>query len=392
MQFVSVTSTQAAIEDALDDVLAQFQARWDDAPLDLALVFVTEPFVPEAATVATRLQDELAPHHLIGCGGESVIGRDVEIEHDPGLTLIAAHLPEVEISAFHLPAEDWQLNQDPANFRSVIDAPEDVKAFILLADPFSTPTSDLLEQFNTIFEGVPIAGGIASAARSPGGNVLFYNDQCLTAGAVGVALAGNLSVDIIVSQGCRPIGDPLRVDEAQDNVIVRLDGQPPLVHLQKLLTGLPPSERDLLKNGVFIGRAVDSEQEMLGRGDFLIRGVMGIDQKHGALAVGDYVQPGEQVQFHVRDAATAEEDLSMMLAPQAFYDKPSGVFLFSCNGRGTRLYAQPNGDISTIQQALGEVEVAGFFAAGEIGPIGGQNFLHGHTASLMLFRPADDED
>jgi small ligand-binding sensory domain FIST len=224
--------------------------------------------------------------------------------------------------------------------------------------------------------------------------VLFLHggrSAILDGGAVGVALSGAFEVDVIVSQGCRPVGRPYRVTAAQKNILIGLEDRPPMVCLQELFDALPQRDRELLKNGVYLGRAIDPARQELGRGDFLIRGVMGGDRERGFLAVGDYVSEGEAVQFHLRDAHTAAEDLEMLLLPQALLSRPAGAFLFSCNGRGTNLYDHPNGDVSLIQNALGGVPLAGFFCAGEIGPVGGRNFLHGHTASLAIFRQRDSE-
>jgi len=228
---------------------------------------------------------------------------------------------------------------------------------------------------------------MASGALRPLGNTLFVNDRLTQQGAVGVALSGALEVNVVVSQGCRPIWRPFRITAAHRNVILGLEGRPPLAWLQELIPELPEEDRLLLQNGLFVGRAIKPQTETLGRGDFLIRGVMGVDQDSGAIAIGDSVIEGETIQFHLRDALTAQEDLEMMLIPQMFRDPPSGGLLFSCNGRGTRLYDHPDGDISVIQRSLENIHLAGFFCAGEIGPIGGANFLHGHTASLVLFRP-----
>jgi small ligand-binding sensory domain FIST len=266
------------------------------------------------------------------------------------------------------------------------------KLVLLLADPFTTPMDMVLTAFNDFYPALPLIGGIASGSTRAGGNALLFNERLLNHGAVGVTLAGNLDVDIIVSQGCRPIGQPLMVTNAWQNLIYTLEGEPPLVHLQKLFQELPAKDRDLLQNGLYLGRAISPSEEILGRGDFLVRGVMGIDQRSGAMVVSDYIDANEMVQFHLRDASTAAEDLEMMLAPQLFYDPPSGGLLFSCNGRGTRLYSHPNGDIRTIQKVVGEINLAGFFCAGEIGPIGGKNFLHGQTASLALFRPQVEDN
>jgi small ligand-binding sensory domain FIST len=207
-------------------------------------------------------------------------------------------------------------------------------------------------------------------------------------GLVGVALGGAVQVDVIVSQGCRPVGPVFQVTSARNNIIDSLEGEPPMERIGGVLESLDESERELLRNGLFIGRAIDSTRETLGRGDFLIRGVIGADSRTGAIAVGDMIENGERVQFHLRDARTAREDLEMMLTPHALFGAPSGAFLFSCNGRGTNLYSEPDGDISAINSFFRGIDLAGFFCAGEIGPIGGKNFLHGHTASLALIRPA----
>jgi len=232
-----------------------------------------------------------------------------------------------------------------------------------------------------------MVGGMASGGSTPGGNTLLLNDRAFNAGAVGVALSGDLQIDVIVSQGCRPFGPTFTVTQVEGNVISGLNDQPPLAQIHQLIEQLAEKDRELLRNGLFVGRSIGAAQGSLGRGDFLIRTFMGADRENGSIVVGDYLRTGETIQFHLRDQNTAKEDLEMMLMPQTFDLPPSGGLLFSCNGRGTRLYDHPDGDISTIQSVLGGVSIAGFFCAGEIGPIGGKNFLHGHTASMALFRP-----
>jgi small ligand-binding sensory domain FIST len=201
-------------------------------------------------------------------------------------------------------------------------------------------------------------------------------------------LSGPVAVDVIVSQGCRPIGSVHSVTAVDENIVESLDGRPPLAAVQDMVESLSPEDRGLLRHGLFVGRAIDARKSALGRGDFLIRSVVGVDQKRGTIAVGDELTVGERIQFHVRDAATAREDLELMLSLQALLEPARGALLFSCNGRGTHLYDQPDGDVSVIQDFLGGVPLAGFFCGGEIGPIGGINFLHGHTASLAILRRA----
>ncbi len=387
LRFASALTTQTNVEVALNALAHDVQARLDR--IDLSLVFFSADFLPDAEAIADGLQRRLAPGVLLGCSAEGVIGREHEIERRPAITLVGAKLPNVELSPFAFDPEAWRTTlESPAAFHEVVQAGPDANLFLLLAEPFSTPASELLDCFNSEFPGVPVAGGVASGAMQPQGNVLLLNGERYRSGAVGAALSGEFDVEVIVSQGCRPIGQSHQVTAAEGNVILSLDGQPPLACIEEMIGGMSLEERALLRrNGLFLGRAMDSSQQSHGRGDFLIRGVMGIDRDRGALVVGDEIANGEVVQFHVRDAETAAEDLDMLLSLQGLYEPPAGAILFSCNGRGMRLYNRPDGDISTVQQALGGIDLAGFFCAGELGPVSGMNFLHGHTASLVLFRP-----
>lgn len=393
MLFASATTTERAVDEAIKVLLDQIVVQMKEQIPDLALVFLSPHFRLEASEIAARLYQALAPRVLIGCTGEGVIGREAELEAQPAITFVAAHLPGVELKPFSLQSMDWEKTlTNSEEFQQTVGVSGGTpKLFLMVADPFTTPMDAVLDMFNDLYAGIPIMGGMASGSHRAGGNALILNDEVINHGAVGVALSGAVDIDVIVSQGCRPIGQPLSVTSVRENVIMRLDQETPLDHLQTLIRSLPIEDRELLQNGLFVGRAINPDQKTLGRGDFLIRGVVGLDQESGAMVIGDYVEQDETIQFHIRDASTAEEDLEMMLTPQLLYDPPNGGLLFSCNGRGTRLYDHPNGDISTLRKVIGSIDLAGFFCAGEIGPIGGKNFLHGHTASLVLFRPLAGE-
>ncbi len=387
MHFASAVTTHRDIDRAACALADEIQAQLAGASIDFAMAFFSASHAPVAPAGADRLYTALNPGVLLGCTAEGVIGKLAEIENQPAISIVAGHCPGLRLTPFALDADDWEPLEDPGRLLHLVPAPEKTRAIVLIADPFSTPMDLLLDAFNAQYAGIPIIGGMASGATKPGGNALVLNDRAFAAGAVGAALSGDFEIDLIVSQGCRPVGPMFTVTEAQDNVIVRLEGKSPLAELSKIVGQLSEPEQGLLKHGLFVGRAVETG-DRLGRGDFLIRSVIGVDRENGTIGVGDYVHAGETIQFYLRDQQTAEEDLELLLTPQVLDAPPKGALLFSCNGRGTRLYDHPNGDISTIQNVLGGVDLAGFFAAGEIGPIGGKNFLHGHTASLALFRPA----
>ena len=387
MQFVSASTTERSVDKAIESLMEQARAQTDSASFDLVMLFLSSHFDPIAPLISDRLREALNPRVLIGCTCEGVIGKERELENRPALALVAARLPKVDLVPFVFDRYDWESLEDAARFCELLKAPQDTKLFLLIGDSFSMPTDRVLDAFNQCYPGIPMVGGMASGGSTPGGNTLLLNDRAFNAGAVGVALSGDLQIDVIVSQGCRPFGPTFTVTQVEGNVISGLNDQPPLAQIDQLIEQLSEKDRELLRNGLFVGRSIGPAQGSLGRGDFLIRTFMGADRENGSIVVGDYLRTGETIQFHLRDQNTAKEDLEMMLMPQVFDTPPSGGLLFSCNGRGTRLYDHPDGDISTIQSVLGGVNIAGFFCAGEIGPIGSKNFLHGHTASMALFRP-----
>jgi small ligand-binding sensory domain FIST len=251
---------------------------------------------------------------------------------------------------------------------------------LLLADPFTFPLDAFLRRLDDDRPGLRIVGGVASASMRPGGNRIVLDGDVRESGAVGVFLDG-VDVRPVVSQGCRPIGQPFVVTRAQQNLIEELGGLAALERLRELAEGLDDNDRELVRNGLHLGVVVDEHQPSFGRGDFLIRNIVGADRANGALAVADQVSVGQTVQFQVRDATAADEDLRLLLADA----QAAAALVFTCNGRGQHLFGVPHHDAGVVAELLGPIPAAGAFCAGEIGPIGGRNFLHGFTASLALF-------
>ena len=328
----------------------------------------------------------------MACTAESVVAMGREIEAQAATAVMVADLPAVAIDALPplatdssvLPTALTNLTVEP----ETIALPDDVEAFIVLLDPFSVAADALLARLNELAPGVPVIGGIASWATSAGGNRLAQDDAISNAGLVGVMLRGNLDVSVIVSQGCRPVGAPFPVTASSGNMIRELDGRPPVEVLRDVFERADRDTQALMRSGVLIGRGISRDLDDLGRGVYLIRTMLGADSESGAVAVQDHIEEGELIQFHVRDATAAQEDLEMLLTPQAFEDAAAGALLFTCNGRGTAFYGRPDGDIAVVRSALGDqVPVAGFFCAGELGPIGGANFTHAYTASMAISRP-----
>ncbi len=354
----------------------------------LAALFFTGPLSEAAPEMADRLREGLGAETFLGVSCESIIGRDQEIEMRPAASLLVGHLPDVRLRPFHIGHDEWPalLSEDEL-LQQRVGSGEDHRGQLVIGDPFSTPIDELLGTLDRTLR-TPTFGGMASAARQPGGNVLILNDQTYTSGCIGVGFGGNVRIDTVVSQGCRPIGEPMVVTRSEQNVIFELGRRPALEAAQAMLQRLSDSEKQMLRGGLLLGVVINEYQDRFGRGDFLVRSLMGADPESGALVVGDMVRAGQTVQFHVRDADTAHEDLEALLEPQASLSAPAGALMFSCNGRGSRMFAVPNHDAAVTLGVLPDLPLAGFFAMGELGPVGGRSFIHGHTASIALFRSA----
>ena len=358
----------------------------------LAIVFVSPHHAAELETIASEIRERLSPGCLLGCTGESIVGVAREIEEEPAVSLWLASLPGVSIEPMHLQFQNTPEGPMVAGWPD--DLPEvwpTGAALLLLGEPFSFPADWLLERLNEDRPGAPVIGGMASGGQSPGANRLLLNESVFDQGAVAALVHGPVRIETVVSQGCRPVGRTFVVTKAEQNVILELSGKPPLEQLQAVFDELPPEEQQLVQRGLHVGRVINEYQEQFARGDFLVRNCLGADRKTGAMAIGDYVRPGQTVQFHVRDARTADEDLRELLrsAQEKRNSPAAGALLFTCNGRGTRMFDAPHHDAAALADLLGAVPLAGFFAQGEIGPIGGKNFVHGFTASAALFSPPE---
>lgn len=377
-------STLAASREAADEVLARALPGLSGASPDLAVVFASMHHAVALPALLARLTEALPDAAVFGCTAEGVLGTGVEVEDAPGVALWLARLPGVRVEPVHLrfrPMGDEGIVEGLG-----LDGREG-SVLLLLADPFSFPTDSFIEHLNGAVPGMPVVGGIASGGTRRGQNKLFFGPAVIGEGAVGAVLSGDVSVATVVSQGCRPVGPLLRVTAAQGNSVRELDGEPAMRRLERVYEEAEERDRELMAGGIHIGVAVEGRTSEPGAGEFVIRGVLGTDPESGAIVIGDLVDEGRLVRFHVRDAESAREDLRLLLEAERLLlpEPPAGALLFSCNGRGQRLFGAPHQDVGIFARTFGPVPVAGFFAQGELGPVGGRNLLHGFTASVALF-------
>lgn len=355
----------------------------------LVVMFASPDLCAEADRLLATVHEALAPEHLIGSMGEAIIAEGLEIEEGPALVVWAARLPGVELIPFRLVARPLGEGMGVLGWPDAItDAPPDsVGPVIMLADPFSFPADGLLTELQGERAAPVVVGGMASGGRRPGDHCLFAGTDVLLEGAVAVALTGSATVTV-VSQACMPIGPEMVVTAAEGSSVMELAGMPALEKLEEVVNALEPAERALAVEGLMAGLVIDENTPDYERGNFLVRPIHGGDRDSGALVLGENPRIGQTMRFHVRDARSADEDLRAALRAargQMGPASPAGALLFSCNGRGTRMFAEPNHDAEAVSQELSDIPVAGLFCNGEIGPVRGRSFLHGHTATMVVF-------
>jgi small ligand-binding sensory domain FIST len=381
MPFAAALSEHPVPAYAVGEVVGQVLEALGPHP-DLAMVFVTPPHAGALEDVAGAVRQVLHPSVLIGCASESIVGCGQEIEGSAAVSLWAGRVGPV------LPIG---LQARPTREGVAFDGLPDALAFppsalLLLGDPYSFPADEFFATLASRFPALPVVGGMASGARGRGGSRLVLDETVVVEGAVGAFLGAGPRIDTIVSQGCRPIGSPFVVTDGEGQFIRALAGKPALARLDEVAASLTPEDVSLINRaGLHLGRVIDEHKASFERGDFLVRNVMGGDRENGAIAVNDVLDIGTTVQFHVRDADSADADLRALLAERSADGRPDAALLFTCNGRGSRLFGAPNHDAGLLADLLGPLPTAGMFAAGELGPIGDHNFVHGLTASIALF-------
>jgi small ligand-binding sensory domain FIST len=379
--FASALSVHPDPAEATGEVAGRVLEHLGAAP-DLAILLCSPHHVDAAADIAAAVRALVAPGVLIGATGEAVVGGEREVEDGPAIALWAGRLAApprpVRVTAARTASGTvvGGLSADTCGPGEVL---------VLLADPFTLPVDDVVAMLRQLDPPVVAVGGVASAARSPGGNRLVVDGDVVSDGGVGVVLPARVAAEIVVSQGCRPVGEPMIVTASAQNRVVEMAGRPALDRLEQLVKGADPVERARLAAGVHLGIAVDEHRSTFGQGDFLVRNLLGAHREERSLVTTEEVPVGTTVQFQVRDADSADEDLRALLAEASEGGLADGALLFTCNGRGERLFGTPDHDALAVAEAVRTDAVAGLFCAGEIGPVDRRTFVHGFTASVVLF-------
>jgi small ligand-binding sensory domain FIST len=376
-------STVSTASEAAGEAAREARRGVGGVDVDLAFLFLSPAHLEDASSAGEAVRRVLGPRHLVGCVAEGVVGRDRELEEGPAAAVWAASLPSARIAPFHATARETDDGVMVVGFPRTDQA----SLVALLVDPFTFPAGPLLARLNEESPRLPLVGGIAVGGRETDAQALILDAEVHEEGAVGAVISG-VEVRTVVSQGCAPIGRDAVITQAEGNVVYELAGRPALERLREEIATSSPEEQALAARGLLAGLVIDENRPTYERGDYLMRGLLGADEESGAIAIGEQVRVGQTLRFHVRDARSADEDLRETLERSLADEKAAGALLFTCNGRGTNMFPQPDHDARLVSQALGTTALAGFFCGGEIGPVGGQSFLHGFTATMAVFLDA----
>ena len=362
-------------------IAEEMRAELGGAPT-LALAFLSAGYTPHLA----EFQEIVAVHGhaavICGCTGSGLIGTEREAELTEGFSLLFLHLPEARVRAVPLTQADVEVSSGDLFWREKAGAAP--AAWLALANPIRFDADTWLREWNSAFAGTPVLGGLASGPRGDEDVTIFGPTIGNNSDALAIALDG-VRLETVVSQGCRPIGEPLPVTRADEHLLFELGSRPAYQVLEQAFNTLADADKQRARGNLFAGLAVDEYKEQFGRGDFLVRNILGADPATGAVVVGAHPRAGQTLQYQLRDAASADEELKSLLAPLAARnEKPIASLLFCCNGRGKNLFGAPDHDAKAVADNFGPLPSAGFFCNGEIGPVGGSNFLHGYTASIGL--------
>ncbi len=349
-------------------------------------LFVSADWLPQIEEVLDLIRLNGRIPLLVGTVGSGLIGTSREVEGASGMALLLVRLPETTLTPVLISSEQIEQSTGPATWHAATGlGPDEVDAWIILANPTVPGLEPWLAEWNLAYPHSPCIGGLASGARDNGEHVLILDGAVTSSAVLALAVKG-IKIRTIVSQGCKPVGEPFTITRAEENLVYAMGSRPAYQVLSETFNGLSDDEKERARGNLFAGLAASEYVADLKRGDFLVRNLLGADPQTGAVAIGAHARTGQTLQYQLRDRITAHADLVDLAENQTEGEgKPFAALVFSCNGRGQNFFGVPNHDALTLTEILGPLATAGFFCQGEIGPIGQASYLHGYTASVALF-------
>ena len=391
MKWASAITQELDLGTALDELGAELEAQLGGESPHLIMVFVSPHHATEYEEIPRYFDDRFGDAVIMGCSGGSIIGSRRELEREPAIAVLAAHLPDVAIEPFWLNAEELsEVVESPERWRDRLHMePEHQPVFVILPDPFSCDGQDLVGSLQEAFPEAVTVGGLVSGGRVAGAHALFLQADTRTSGVIGVGMYGDIVLDPIVAQGARPIGKPMIATRSEEHVIYELDGSPAVQVLDHLMRSVSKEDRELFRRSPMIGLALGAEGGNTGSGDFLVRNLLGVDRSTGRIGINARLGENQEIRFHVRDAEASRRELDGLLTQYRLREletQAAGVLMFSCLGRGSYFFGEKDHDAGLLTDHMGDLPMAGFFCNGELGPVKRRTWVHGYTTVFGLFR------
>ncbi len=353
---------------------------------NLGLLYATDALAGDLSSVLTFLRERTGIEHWVGNIGFGVAASGVEYHDRPALSVLTAALPEAAfrvmapvtnqvgagaIDAFAERQADW-LAQHQGLFG------------VVHGDPRNPTMAEIVAQAAARSSGFLVGGLTASR-----GSFHQIAERVTEAGLSGVLFAPEVPVAVGLTQGCSLIGAARTITEVGGaevggaevggDVIAAIDGRPALEVFKEEIGEL--LAHDLRRVGGYIFAAfpiADSDT-----GDYLVRGLTGIDPNRGWISVAEPVEAGRRIQFCRRDHDAAVSDLKRMVrdVKARAGTAPKAGLYFSCIARGPSLFGSESEELRLIEAELGAIPLSGFFGNGEIF----NNRLYTFTGVLALF-------
>ncbi len=246
---------------------------------------------------------------------------------------------------------------------------------VLHGDPANNSLPELLVKLGNELPGGYLVGGLSSSH----GAHPQVADELLEGGLSGVVFNDRVTVATSLTQGCSPIADKHTITDCDANIIDSIDNRPALDVFNEDIGEILARDLNRAAGYIFAAFPVAGSDT----GDYLVRNLIGIDTRGKRIAVGEFLHPGQKIQFCRRDSESARDDMQRMLdnLKRRVPATPRAGLYFSCLGRGQDLFGQEAAELKMISATLGDFPLLGFFANGEIC----NDRLYGYTGVLTLF-------
>jgi small ligand-binding sensory domain FIST len=370
------------------EAAGQVVTSLDGEQADWCIVFVTSEHRTNLRALLGSVSGATGTPYVVGCSAAGVLGAGRELEGGPAVAVLGVRSDQLRATPFLFHDEgDQGMTASVRLGQRLVNSRDSQDLLMVWPDPFHVRPDRLLQGLDAVLGQVPVVGGAASSADANAPTFQFCGDETADGALSGLRLGGKFRHVVGVTQGCHPLGEPMRVTRAHENLILELDERPAYRALMDRAPGGLAQDLDWALNFLFVGLIPEPKPGELRPGEYLVRNIVTADPDTGVLAVSASVEEGQSIIFAHREATSAHNDLLRMLdevSPERTGLPYRFGLYFNCLARGRSLYERNGVDLEVLQRRLPEVPMLGFFCNAEIAPLHGCNQLFTYTGVLLL--------